>query len=190
MTTTLGPLAQAVEGAPVVTLTTFGAILGGITGAALGLGGAALARADERTLWTVGLGIGALGAVLGGAKGYSDGQSLAAWLAENAPSTPGGTTPTPSPSGSPPSVSGTTINLGPGTLDVVSNAGMTYEVALPAGATWQKALSGDQNSSIGSAPSSGGNPAGFTYLGSGSMLTATWFDSNGATQQTGIVLTG
>jgi hypothetical protein len=63
----------------------------------------------------------------------------------------------------------------------------TFEVALPANATWSVALQAtDSNSSIGSAPSGGSNPAAFTYVGGGSSLICTWVDPSGAVQNTTI----
>jgi len=54
--------------------------------------------------------------------------------------------------------------------------GATIEFDLPdEHAYWQTALSVDGNATIGSAPSSGNNPASITYKGGGASVTAKWW---------------
>ena len=70
-------------------------------------------------------------------------------------------------------------------------AGDSFEVALPTGAAWQDALAAnDANATVGSAPSQGTNPAGFTFTGGVSTsLTAHWSDASGGAQTTVITVT-
>jgi hypothetical protein len=100
-------------------------------------------------------------------------------------------TPTPAP-GASPATQTKVITLIPGQNIVVTGAalGSSYEVALPSGGSWASALTGDAGSSIGSAPSAGSNPAGFTFTSSGgSILTANWTAADGSAQTTTITLT-
>ena len=64
--------------------------------------------------------------------------------------------------------------------------GSVFELTLPAGAQWASAITATGAANIGSAPSSGSNPASFTYNGGGAAIEATWVDSGGAIQTTTI----
>ena len=80
----------------------------------------------------------------------------------------------------------------PGTIVVTGvQQGQAFAVDLPDGATWQTGLSAnDTSSAIGSAPSQGSNPAGFTFAGQGGgTLTAMWTDADGNLQTTILSLT-
>jgi hypothetical protein len=71
----------------------------------------------------------------------------------------------------------TAAQLSTGTLSLTP--GTTLTLKLPAGASWSKPLSASGGFQIGSAPSSGSNPASGTYAGAGASLIASWTDSAG-----------
>lgn len=77
--TGLSGYAQAVETAPVTTLTLTGAMVGGLWGILLGYG-AALAFKKDKIVFSTAAGI--TGAVILGAEGYRQGTELQQWLAQ------------------------------------------------------------------------------------------------------------
>lgn len=110
--------------------------------------------------WAIGLGV--VAAAAGGAW----------WYYKRGPGAPGGgggggaITPSPSSgggsTGAPPNVQ---ITVADGNNDVQLVPGTVVTLALPEGMTWTIAPTSNGSISMGSAPSSGSNPAGFTYDG-------------------------
>lgn len=105
------------------------------------------------------------------------------------PPSGGGTAPAPPAPVAPSTAGPSIISLAAGFNANVSGAaaGTVFQVELPSGANWSPpGLVGDANSSVGSAPSAGSNPAGFTYNGGGSTLSVTWVDATAGMQNTSI----
>jgi hypothetical protein len=79
--TDLGPLAWAVEAAPVSALTTAGILLGGGLGAGAGWLAATLLRSGKAGQWALAAGL--LGSAAAAVEGYREGQELSVWLADH-----------------------------------------------------------------------------------------------------------
>lgn len=119
--------------------------------------------------WGWALGIGAAGAAATGI----------AYIVQKVQPTPTLPTITPTPSPSPPKP--TVIQpvvLAKGDITIAVAPGTVVELQLPdtKHGYWRVPISVSGHASVGSAPSSGSNPASLTYNGGGAKVVASWWD--------------